>query len=203
MYTTTGALPSTGQITVNYGGGVVALGAYANVNAWLTASPAAINTSSLGAILLTPSSPDTDVNFAAPGYNSLSLGAARCSDLQWVHRTGHGRLLPRRRRRNAHSCEFRHWPECPDDQWAGDGRAGGLAQLHRQHDHFAQRRAGPGRQHLDDGGHAHHQRRHAARRNGEQLYGLPDPVGIGLGQSGRPGEPLQDHRRIGEPDRRE
>jgi autotransporter-associated beta strand protein len=70
-----GALPTTGQITVNLGGGLVGLGAYPNVNQWLTASPQAINTSSSGAILLTPGSTDTDVNFATPGYNALSLGA--------------------------------------------------------------------------------------------------------------------------------
>jgi autotransporter-associated beta strand protein len=75
MYATAGALPTSGAVNVNYGGGLIALGAYSNVNQWLTASPTAINPASTGAILLTPNSADTDVNFAAPGYNTLSLGA--------------------------------------------------------------------------------------------------------------------------------
>ncbi len=75
MFASAGSLPATGSININYGGGLVAQGAYPNVNSWLTAGPAPITTSSSGAILLTPSSPDTDVNFATPGYNSLSLGA--------------------------------------------------------------------------------------------------------------------------------
>jgi autotransporter-associated beta strand protein len=76
MFASVSAVPATGLTTVNYGGGLVAQGAYADVNAWLGASPQAINASSAGAILLTPSSTDTDVNFTtSPGYNTLSLGA--------------------------------------------------------------------------------------------------------------------------------
>ena len=78
LYASTGALPSSGAILINQGGGIVAQGAYSTVNGWLSASPAAINTSSSGAILLTPANTDTSVNFAAsPGgnYPTLSLGA--------------------------------------------------------------------------------------------------------------------------------
>ena len=74
MYPSTAALPSSGPITINLGGGVVAQGAYSNANSWLASG--AISSASSGAIVLAPGSTDTNVNFTtSPGYNTLSLGA--------------------------------------------------------------------------------------------------------------------------------
>jgi autotransporter-associated beta strand protein len=72
---TASALPGSGPIVINYGGGLIAAGAYPTVGAWL--SSGTVNSQSNGAILLTPSSTDTLVDFTtSPSFNSLSLGAA-------------------------------------------------------------------------------------------------------------------------------
>ena len=67
------SVPSAGSITVNSGGALVATGANSTVNAWLGSG--LIAASSSGAIALTSANADTDVNFSATSYNSLSLGA--------------------------------------------------------------------------------------------------------------------------------
>lgn len=65
------SLPTGQKVFIHAGGALVASG-YANtVNGWLTAGK--IDGSANGAIALTPSSTDTDVNFSS--YPSLSLGA--------------------------------------------------------------------------------------------------------------------------------
>lgn len=66
-------LPSTGQITINSNGALEAIGAYPSVNAWLTSGKIVPNPT--GAMLLTATSPDTDINLSSGTTNSLYLGA--------------------------------------------------------------------------------------------------------------------------------
>ena len=74
VFGTPGSFPfGSPSVTINSGGGLAATGPYPTVNVWLASG--AITTSSSGAMVLTPNSNDTAVDFATPGYNGLSLGA--------------------------------------------------------------------------------------------------------------------------------
>jgi autotransporter-associated beta strand protein len=71
------SVPKFGTININVGGALVASsGSATTVNGWLTVKNGLISGSSSGAMALTSSSADTNVNFTlGSGYPNLSLGA--------------------------------------------------------------------------------------------------------------------------------
>ncbi len=76
------SLPTTGDITINAGGGLVASGVYANANAWLTSGRVASN--SVGTIALTPTSTVENIDLstiAGGAYTGLYVGAAQGTTL--------------------------------------------------------------------------------------------------------------------------
>ena len=70
MFSTSSAFPGVGQVVIN-GGALAATGPYSTVDAWLSSGTIAANPS--GAIALTASNADTDVNLGS--YSTLAFGA--------------------------------------------------------------------------------------------------------------------------------
>ena len=164
------ALPPGALVTINTGGGLGGQGAYSNVNAWLSSGN--VDSASTGAILLTPGSTDSNVNFTiGAGYNSLSLGALGAVTYAGTitpgtggyYLGGGGGTLTVKNALN----DYNSSPTSLTVDGTGRGRLSCHAHLYRQY-HDLRRRARPGRPHFDNAGNSHLPGRRAARRHGPQ-----------------------------------